>query len=110
MNTSGNPVLYILTVVFVAVMALFGLFAMFVRAEHIERNYLVGGLTVAGAAIAGVMLAELPVPSQTGPILLSIALISLFGYGFGRLIDYLMGPRFDPVDSTQPTLGADLAD
>jgi hypothetical protein len=111
MAPPGNPVLYILTVIFVCIVALFGMFAMFVRAENIERNFLVGGLTILTAVIAGIMLAELPVASQTGPILTSIALVSLFGYGIGRLIDYLMGPTVERTDPTQPTtLGADLSD
>lgn len=106
----GNPVAFILTVVFVAMVALFGLFAMFMRAENVERNYLVGGLTVLTALASAIMLFEIPAISQNGAVLTSIALVSLTGYGFGRLIDYAMGPRSEPADNPQATLGADLSD
>lgn len=110
MAVAGNPVLYLLACLFVAMVGLFGAFLLFARAENIERNYLVGTLTVLFVVIAGVMLWQVPAASQTGPVLLSISLTSLVGFGFGRLVDYLMGPRAEPSDNTEATLGADLAD
>ncbi|AIE87045.1 hypothetical protein [Fimbriimonas ginsengisoli] len=111
MNPTGNPVLYILAVVFVGIMVLFGLSLLFVKAENIERNLLVGVLTLLCAGIAGVMLAELPVASQTGAVLTSITLVSIFGYVVGRIIDYFLGPvEESEEDIKHPTLGADLAD
>jgi hypothetical protein len=104
---SANPIAYILAVVFVAAVGVFGAALMFARAENIERNYLVGGLTLLTASVAGIMLASLPAASQSSATLTSISLVSVLGYGIGRGIDLILGPR-DHAD--QGTLGADLAD
>ncbi|MGV3616971.1 MAG: hypothetical protein ACO1SV_16715 [Fimbriimonas sp.] len=92
---------------FVAVIGLFGVGLMFVRAENIERNYLVGGLTVVTAGVAGAMLAGLAPSAQTTPALISISLVSVLGFVIGRVIDMILGPR-DHTD--EATLGADLSD
>lgn len=104
---AANPIAYILAVIFVAIVGLFGAALMFARAENIERNYLVGGLTLLTSCVAGIMLAGLPSSAQTSATLISISLISVLGYGLGRGIDLILGPR-DHTD--QGTLGADLAD
>lgn len=104
---TANPIAYILAVVFVAIVGLFGAGLMFARAENIERNYLVGGLTLLTACVAGIMLAGLAPAAQTSATLTSISLVSILGYGIGRGIDLILGPR-DHAD--QGTLGADLAD
>lgn len=104
---AANPIAFILAVIFVAIVGLFGAALMFARAENIERNYLVGGLTLLTACVAGVMLAGLPSGSQTSATLTSISLVSVLGYGIGRGVDLILGPR-DHTD--QGTLGADLAD
>jgi hypothetical protein len=104
---SANPVYFILAVVFVAIVGLFGAALMFVRGENIERNYLVGGLTILTALVAGTMLVGLPPASQTSATLVSISLVSVVGFVVGRVIDAILGPR----DHTDPaTLGADLSD
>lgn len=104
---AANPIAYIVAVIFVGIVGLFGAALMFARAENIERNYLVGGLTLLTACISGVMLAGLPSSAQTSATLTSISLVSVLGYGVGRGIDLILGPR-DHADKS--SLGADLAD
>lgn len=109
MFDGGNPVLFILTAVFVSVMAIFGLGAMFMRAENVERNYLVGGLTVLTSLTAGVILFRLTPAAQTGGTLSALAALSLAGYVAGRVIDFALGP-VPESETPDGTLGADLAD
>ncbi len=103
---------FILTAIFVSLVVLFGFFCLFVNAENVERNILVGGLTLLTAVIAAGLLvvdANRHHPEGTAG-LVSICALSLLGYGVGRVIDRILGPTDHTVDSKEGTLGADLAD
>ena len=104
---SANPLYFILAVVFVSFVGLVGAGLMFARGTNIERNFLVGGLTLLTAFVAGVMLVGLAPASQTSATLISISLVSLVGFAVGRVIDAILGPK---DEAEGPVLGADLAD
>jgi hypothetical protein len=99
---------YILTVIFVSMVALFGMLTLFVRAMNIERNALVGTLTFMTAAISGIVLAT--ADNLSNAALISLCALSLVGFAVGRFIDYVLGAREHSADSREATLGADLAD
>jgi|GEM_PF-4625949 len=106
----GNPVWYAITSIFCALVLLFGLALLWVRATNIERHMLVGGLTILTAVIAISVLANLPEGSRGGPVLVSTALLALVGYAVGRVVDAILGERDSTTESVESTLGADLAD
>lgn len=82
---------------------------MFVRAENIERTLMVGGLTVATALLAGLMLYVSGSGLSSGT-LFGIAMLSITGFVAGRLIDYYMGPSDNVADPGRHSLGGDFAD
>lgn len=96
----------------ISMMTLFGLGILFSRAENIERPALVGGLTLAGCVIVTVLLTR--TVASGGPYnwwqMFGYFLITLAFYGWGRLMDYIMGPV--PVDreADEATMGAHLSD
>ncbi|RYG36969.1 hypothetical protein EON81_08135 [bacterium] len=99
---------HFVVILFVGVVAFFGLALLFVRSTVIERTGLVGGLTVLSAAVAGMMLAS--PANYSAPSLLGIAFIAISGYIVGRIADRVMGPMEIPVEMDENTLGAELAD
>ena len=106
----ASAVWYSVTVLFVAFVGLFGLGLLFVRATWIERNTLVGSLTFLTACLAGFLLYRGAPNAITTFGLLSIALVSITGFLFGRAVDWWMGGEFHSDDTRNATLGADLAD
>ncbi len=103
---------FILTCVFVGCVALLGALTLFVRAENIERNGLVGSLTLATSLIAMALLEHdwsVNFPYGAGT-LISICLLAIFGFALGRFLDYILGPREHSADSREATIGADLAE
>lgn len=103
-NGSG----FILAVIFISIVGLFGIFTLFVRAENIERTGLVGGLTVLTALIAGLVLTL--VPGLSNATLISVSCLSVLGFVVGRVIDALLGPRDVVPETEESVIGADLAD
>jgi len=99
---------YILAVIFVAMVALFGLFLLFSRGLNIERNGLVGSFTFITAAMAGIILAN--VASLGAISMLSLCFLAVSGFAVGRAIDFLLGPREHSEETREGTWGADLAD
>lgn len=103
----------LLATLFVALVAMFGLFLMFARAENIERPFMVGGLTVATAAISSWLLWlewQTGVPGGHAGSAVAFALFSASGFALGRAIDAIMGAKVHSADERQATLGAELAD
>lgn len=100
---------HFLAILFVGMVALFGLAVLFVRSEVIERDGLVGGLTLFTCAIAGAILASPNLLSK--PTLFGVCVLSFSGYVFGRIIDRAMGPQDPkPAEFNEGTMGVDLAD
>jgi len=102
---------YVVAIVVVCCMTLFGLGLMFVRAENIERRNFVAATTLVTTFIAGVMLWN---DGRTGQSASSEAAwyamgVSISGFFIGRVIDLLMGGRRNAHD-VDPTLGSDLSD
>jgi hypothetical protein len=108
-----NPVLFALAAVVASCMGLLGLGLLFVRAENIERRNLVAVITLAGAAIAGVMLyfASEGGARNGAALPISAIVVSVFGFFAGRVIDLILGERSpDAIEKDPATYGADLAD
>jgi hypothetical protein len=108
-----NPVLFVFAAVIVGCMGLVGLGLLFVRAENIERRNLVALVTLAGAAIAAVMLYfSWASPGRSNATLpVSAIVLSIFGFVAGRVIDLILGDRNpDAIEKDPATYGADLAD
>lgn len=103
---------FILACLFVALVLLFGLFSLFTRATNIERNVVVGGLTILTSLVAAAFLViDYRSGHRSGVgALVSACLVALMGYFVGRAIDWLLGPVAVSDESRQGTLGADLAD
>lgn len=103
---------FVLASIVVGCMMLLGLGLLFVRAENIEREWLVALITVVTTGISIYLLVEFwRTPSgRTGNGLVPIVCLSLLGYGVGRVIDYFLGGRSVASTNTDATLGADLAD
>ena len=99
---------HFLVILFVGMVAVFGLALLFVRSSIIERTGLVGGLTLATSGQAAFMLAS-PANFET-PTLFAIAILSISGYIVGRVIDRAMGPMEIPPEMDEATLGVELAD
>ncbi len=110
MNTNVDSTWYIVTVVFVAFVGLFGMGIMFARSSNIERNGLVGSLTVLSSLIAAGMLYAAWRAPTTLFWLVMIALVSTMGYFLGRGIDMLLGGKGPSDENRKGTLGADLSD
>ena len=103
---------FVLACIFVGFCTAVGIFTLFVRAENIERNVLVGLLTLATCLLAFVVLGfddRNGFQMGTGG-LISVCLLAAFGFGLGRVLDYLLGPLTHSPDSREAVLGADLAD
>ena len=99
--------------IIVGCMALTGVGLLFVRAQNIERRWLVSIATLLGAGMGAYLLAIHPVwaggQGITVPWLAS--LVSILGFTVGRIIDSLLGPRTpDPIKSNAKPYTADLAD
>ncbi|RYG48991.1 hypothetical protein EON79_02775 [bacterium] len=99
---------HFLVILFVGMVAVFGLALLFVRSTVIERTGLVGGLTFTSSAIAAMLLAS--PANYTAPSLLGIAVLAISGYVIGRIADRAMGPMEIPLEMDENTLGAELAD
>jgi hypothetical protein len=109
----ANSTYFTLASIMVAVMILFGLGVLFVRAAKIERNLMVGLFTIGTSLIAAFILrsqighTDLFTPGQ----MWSVMLLSVFGFAVGLVYDRIAGPRPMPSrDEREATLGADLAD
>src|SRR5579862_7973950 len=92
---------------FVGCAVLLGLLTLFVRAENIERNVLVGSLTLATSLIAVALLhhdwaINFPYGGWT---LTWICILAVFGFGIGRALDHMLGAREHSADSREETLG-----
>lgn len=102
----------VLCSIWVGCVVVFGLAVMFARAEYFERPLLVGGMTLLTAIVALALLYNeyrLGLRTTTAAFV-SIGVLAAFGYGIGRILDLLLGPQTHPLEETEPTLGADLAD
>jgi hypothetical protein len=102
----------ILTTIWVFCSVVFACFLLFARAVNIERPILVGCLTLLTSAVAAVLiLNEFKMGLRSEPRnYIPIAMLSVIGYGVGRVVDYLLGPVTPTEEETEPNLGADLAD
>ncbi|HWD39587.1 MAG TPA: hypothetical protein VG944_12110 [Fimbriimonas sp.] len=101
-----------LTCMFVGIMLLVGLFTLFVKAENIERNFLVGGLTLSTALLAIPLLDNAyrhDFPNGYGS-LFAVWLLAGLGFGIGRWFDHLLGARSRMEERDDSTFGAHLAD
>ncbi|CAN5506253.1 hypothetical protein BH11ARM2_BH11ARM2_12280 [soil metagenome] len=100
---------HFLVILFVGMVAIFGLALLFVRSEVIEREGLVGGLTILTSSMAGAILA-LPWILST-PALFGVSVLAISGYIIGRIMDRAMGPM-DPrsAEMNESTMGVELAD
>ena len=102
----------LLCTLFVVLVGTSGLFLAYARPENIERPLMVGILTTATSLAAGWLLWlewHQGDPNRAGsPIL--YALLAVAGFGLGRAIDAIMGPRRLSADERQATLGAELSD
>ena len=112
MITESFSIGFLLACVFVGFMVLVGIFTLFVRAENIERNVLVGMLTLATSLIAVCLLVH---DSHHGfpygaPSVVAICLLALFGFFLGRILDLILGPQLHSSETREATLGVDLAD
>lgn len=94
--------------IFIAAMAVVGLGLLFVRATNIERPNLVAAGTLAGCAIAALLLSRGNGASTPGLMWGAIA-ICLFGFFAARVLDAILGGR-TKVHHDEATLGVDLAD
>jgi hypothetical protein len=109
----ANSTYFTLASIVVAVMLLFGLGILFVRAAKIERNILVGFCTLGTTLIAGFILRSNigHTDSFTSGQMWSVLLLSVLGFAVGMIFDRIAGPRQLPNrDEREATLGADLAD
>jgi hypothetical protein len=110
---SPNPVWFTVAAIIAGCMALAGVGILFVRAQNIERRWLVSLSTLVGAGMGAYLLVVHPVwaggqgvtvPWLAGPV-------SIFGFILGRAIDSLLGPRNpEAIRTNSKTFGADLAD
>lgn len=107
---AANSVWYTVVSVFVVFVGVTGLGLLFVRGSRIERNALVGTLTLATAILAGLILYLTGSESFTPSGLVMVALLSITGFAFGRGLDWWLGARSRSRDARNATLGADLAD
>jgi hypothetical protein len=105
----ANSVWYNVASVFVGMVALFGMAVMFVRAENIERNMMVGAMTVTTALLAGLILYYNP-RGLDNSALFGIALLSLLGYAAGRVVDFYLGGEDPEADLGKRSFNGDLAD
>ncbi len=86
---------FIVACVYVGATILAGLFMLFVRAENIERPFVVSGLTLSGALFSLILLDHLKHTDLNfgfGSLLL-VCLVATVGFALGRLIDWILGPR-----------------
>jgi hypothetical protein len=107
---AANSTWFTAAAIFVAFVGVFGMGVLFVRGTNIERNALVGTLTVITAVIAGLILALSGSRNFSEWGLVFISLFSLTGYFFGRGLDRWLGAKSRSDDARNTTLGADLSD
>jgi len=106
--TPGNiSIEFILACLFVGSALVLGFLTLFVQAENIERNILVGLFTLTTALI-GVALLQQDYRTDfqfgTGG-LVSISVLAVSGFAIGRIVDAVLGP----MTSNESTIDADLA-
>ena len=103
---------FILSALFLGLLLLFGLALLFVRAEFIERNILVGGATIFTSMVGiGILIYDAQVGYPYGTAgLVSVCCLSVLGFVVSWAIDRLMGPASSPEEPVEATLGSDLAD
>lgn len=102
----------LLASLFVALVAVFGMFLAYARPENIERPLMVGALTTLTAVVSGWLLWlewHQGAPNGSGTTI-AFALFAVAGFALGRAVDAIMGPRRETADERQATLGAELAD
>jgi len=90
----------------------FGLGLMFANATNIERPIVVGAFTaVGGLLIAGLMLRT---EALNGPYswwqIAGFTVVGFACFGWGRLLDYVLGPVPVNREADEETLGAHLSD
>jgi hypothetical protein len=107
---AANSTWFTAASVFIAFVGVFGLGVLFVRGTNIERNLLVGFLTVVTAAIAGAILALSGSRNMSDWGLAVVSLFSVTGFFAGRGIDMWLGARGPSDETRQGTLGSDLSD
>ncbi len=110
---SANSTYYTISAVFVGAMVVFGLGILFVRAARMERNILVGSLTLLTTLIAGFVLKSYSASSSqfTASQMISMMMLCLVGFGVGWLFDRIAGPKtLASSDEREATLGSELAD
>ncbi|HSI72940.1 MAG TPA: hypothetical protein VK934_07160 [Fimbriimonas sp.] len=107
---AANSTWFTVASVFVAVVGAFGLGLLFVRGTNIERNGLVGFLTVVTAVVAGLILGMSGSRNMSEWGLVVVSLFSVTGFFFGRGIDMWLGARGRSDDARNATLGSDLSD
>ena len=96
----------------IAVVGLFGLGVMYSRAANIERTNLVGGLTLLGAVVSAILFRH--TVSLNGPFswwqTWGIVLLGVGFYGWGKLLDYFLGPLPLDREADEEMMGAHLSD
>jgi hypothetical protein len=96
----------------VGLVILFGIGLLFSRSTNIEREGLVGGSTLVGGLVATILLWR--ASALNGPYswwqVAGILLVALAFYGWGRLVDYVLGPLPLDREADEATLGAHLSD
>ncbi|MEZ0325185.1 MAG: hypothetical protein ACAH95_04715 [Fimbriimonas sp.] len=107
---AANSTWYTLTAIFVAFVGVTGLGLLFVRATNIDRNGLVGALTVLTAIIAAAIMYFSGSTRMSEWALVVVALFSVTGFVFGRALDRWLGAKDLSVDARKGTLGSDLSD
>jgi len=95
-----------------AIMFLFGVGIVLSNGENIERPLLVGALTMLGAGAVAFLMAR--TQSLNGPFswwqIVGFIMVALVFYGWGRLIDYALGPVRLNREADEETMGAHLSD
>jgi len=108
MATGSIQIAFFISCMFLAVVFLVGVFTLFVQSENIERNVLVGGLTLCTAIVGAIMLDhayQSNFPYGIGR-LFGICVFSTLGFLGGRMYDVFRGP----LPFLEAPLDADLAE
>jgi hypothetical protein len=91
---------------------LFGAGIMFSNSSNIERPTVVGAITMAGGLVDAFLMWRTQIsdgPDSWAQVF-GYVLIALLFYGWGRLVDYLLGPVKLDREADEETMGAHLSD